>query len=693
MANNINIAQLCISNPKELNDYSRIYVADPEKKFLEKFGRLAILITVRFKGELEDKTLSSAKEWTQNCIDFASSIFYKSLKTGADLEKEFEDLLQSLNKWFSKEKVRTSELFEKHISEIDISTIAVHGKDVYFASIGDIKTHLIPAQSDKPQELSSGKDKSTKFSNLMNGLLEQDNILFFTSSNIFDYFSTKKLVQVIKENPVNIATDKIKQLLSEQANKINLLLLIVSNRDESLLVQTQKKSSEKSAFARDRTDKEEKTAIEVDDKTEQEISPKISVEKTRKKRIARIKNIALLAAKSIRASKKPKLLQKKQTINWQKTLFIVLLVFGLLFIISIILLSTQQFRAQQKKDYVQTIEKLREIESEISVSLIYDDETQMQTLLTQMAQLLNQLPKNTDKQKQVYDLFYAKYSASVNKFYHLTVIEEPQLLIDLNKTYKNISPAGITNLFNDFYIFDASNNYIYRFNVETKEIEVVNNTSTNVGRLKKLIPLDNDILIGYDNNQKIATFNTIDNKLEQIKLTREHESKTINDMYLYNDRLYILESEQNQIYKYSKTIDGFGKEETWIKDNTNITDARTFAIDGSIYILKQSSEIYKFFRGNRTDFELSSIQPLLSTSESIINEQIKNIKLFTSADMKYIYLLDGPTNRLLILSKDGKLIKQFTSPVFDNLIDFIVSRNENTAWLLNNTKIFEIELK
>lgn len=714
---NINIGQLCVSNPKESNAYSRIYIAEPEKKFLEKFGRLTMLITIHFKGILENNTLSRAQDWTQDCIDFASSNFYKPLKTGADSGKEFEDVLQNINKWITKEKIQAPEMFEKYIAEINIAIISIKNNNVYFASIGDIKTHLIPADTNKLQELLSGKVKATKFSNLISGSLEQDNILFFSSSHIFDYFSTKKIIQILTEHPVQTAADKIKQLLLEEINKINLVLLIISRRDETLLIPSEESQPQTLKHT-------EKTTIEIDTEKEPEALTKISVKKTHKRAgTATIKNISSLflktfltsfgrtlkfvmgkifiqtlksvrGIKKINISKPPliKLTQKRQTINWQKTLLIILLIFGLLFIISIIVLGTQEYRAQQKKEYAQTIERLKNVESEISVALIYNDETQIQTLLAHMAQQLNQLPQKTDKQKQTYDLFYIKYSTAVNKFYRLTVVEDSQLLIDLSESYKNIRPAGMTNLFNDFYIFDSSNNYIYRFNIETKETKIVNNTSTNVGWIEKLMPLDNDILIGYDNNGGIITFNTIDNKLESVKLARGRESKQITDTYLYSDRLYVLESDQNQIYKYSKTIDGFGKEETWIKDGANIADALSFTIDSFIYVLKQSSDIYKFFKGSRTDFELSDINPLLSTADPAITNPVGNIKLFTTADMKYLYLLDGPSNRLIKLLKDGKLIKQFTSPQFNNLIDVLISRNENTAWLLNGTKIYEIEL-
>lgn len=701
MPENINIEQLCISNPKESNTYSQIYIANPEKRFLEKFGKLAILISIHFKGVLENGTLTHAKSWIQNFIDFASREFYKTLRTGNDIEKEFEDLLQSLNKWISKENARSSELFEKYIDQVDVEIIALKNATIYFAAIGEIKTYLISSTHEgKLQKLSAGKTKTSKFSNLMSGSLEKDNILLFTSPNVFDYFSTKKITQLFQKQPLKNAIHEIKQLLSDDLDRSKVLLLAISRRDESLMIQSSEDESQRLES------KEEKITVEVNKEKErkEEILPtiisgstglaKTFIRISQKMSAAFVKTFQKI--KKLSTQKRPFKLNRSappQGIMWQKILFIILIIFGFLFIISIVFLGNQEYKAQLKKEYAQTIQNLKEIESELSIALIYEDESNLQTLLTQMKQLVNSLPQKTKEQKQIYELFYTKYSTTLNKFYRITTLDDPDLLIDLDQQYQNINPSGMTNLFNDFYIFDASNNYIYRFNVETKETEMVNNTSTNVGRLENLVPLDNDILIGYDNNQGIATFNTIDAKLEPVKLNRKHDISEITDFYLYSDRLYLLENAQNQIYKYSKTIDGFGKEEIWINDGTNIADALSFAIDGSIYILKKTGEIYKFFRNNRVAFELDDIKPLLSIIDPVSINVSGNIKLFTNSDMKYLYLLDGPTNRLIILSKTGKLIKQFTSPLFNNLIDFIVGKNENTAWLLNGTKIYEIELK
>ena len=699
MAEKINIAHFCISSPKESNGYTRIYLAEPEKKFLEKFGRLGILINLGFRGDTDNQTISQAKEWIQTLIDFISSNFYNTTRSASDLEKEFEDLLQKTNKWLQSEKARQRHMLEKYITDIDIDVMVIFGQKIHFSQIGDIKTYLIPAYSagrpayptgrpayptgrpayptgepaspagrpahpappisesqDKMSELSKDeKSKSLKFSNVISGALEQNNILLFTNKNLFDYFSTKKITQILKELPAKKAILEIKKLLPEGTETANLLCLIVSNRDESLLPISEPKPLPQ------KPDKE----------ADEDVPTKVSVKKT------------TVPVKKI----------KKIRINGRKLLFIILIIFAILSVQSIVILGRQELKARQNRKYAQTIEELREKQTELSVSLIYSDPTKSKKLFGEVRQLLDQLPQKTEKQKDSHQIFYNKYITVLNKFYRLIVVENPKLSIDLTKIDKNISTSGLTNIGNDFYIFNPENNRIYLFNVSTEEAQIVNDISANVGRLRRLSPLDNDSLIGYDQNQELITFNTLDKKLLPLKFDADHEISEIKDLFVYNGRIYILEPLNNQVYKFTKTIDGFGREEAWIQDNANISDALCFAADGAIYVFKKSGQIFKFYQNKRIDFALDDIEPVLSVQNPSIIDSYKTIKLFTDTDMRYLYLLDGPSKRLIIYSKKGQLIKQITSPVFIDLKDFIVNRAETKAWLLNGTKIYEVELK
>ncbi len=677
------IKHFCLSNPKESNAYSQAYVAEPEKKFLEKFGRLSILINLNFKDKPDKQTLNWAKTWSQELIDLIKNDFYNPLRPVTDIEKDFEDSLQRINSWLQQEKSQHSEIFEESLSDFDVDIILLKDNDIYFSQTGEINTYFL--KDDQLIDLVEEKNKSTRFLNIISGKLENNSLLFFTTKNLFDYFSSGKVFQILDQTPTEKIENEIKKGLSDKVNRVNLLGLIISNKDEFVAPikgKTKPSVKEKKQEARVEPSKPVKQEpVKEKLKPVRPITPRPKKERIPKK-LRKIKptlpNVPII--------------KTSRLTYFRKSLVIILIILGLLFIQSIVILGRQQIKASQNRKYAQTIEELKVKQEELSAALIYQDPLKIKALSNDFNALLNQLLQKTEEQKQTFAFFKDNHTKQMNNFYHLIVLEKAEPLVDLMTIDKDIKAAGLTNIYNDFYIFDSSNNHIYLFNIETKETELVNQTSTNVGRLQKLIPLDNDSLIGFDQNQGIASFNTIDKKLAPLKLNRENPPQQIQDINIYGNRLYTLEPNANQVYKQAKTLDGFGKEEAWIKDETNISDALSFTIDGSVYVMKKTAQIFKFYQGKTEEFTLDEIQPVLSIKDPNILEPQGNIKIFTNDELKYLYLLDGPSKRLIILSKQGKLIKQFTSEEFTDLKDFIISRKENKVWLLAGTKIFEIEI-
>jgi hypothetical protein len=205
--------------------------------------------------------------------------------------------------------------------------------------------------------------------------------------------------------------------------------------------------------------------------------------------------------------------------------------------------------------------------------------------------------------------------------------------------------------------------------------------------LQKIYAQDEDSLIGYDQNQNLVEFNIIDNKLSGLGLNSDHSKAEIADLKIYNRRLYILRPNLNQIYKYQKTIDGFGQEEIWLQDESvDISQGTNLAIDGSIYVLQKNGSIEKLYQGKKENFDLEYFQPKLSSSS--------NGKILTNDELNKIYILDPETKRVIILNKQGQLEKQLVfSSLDDEIKDFEIHSQENKMWVLTNSRILEIEIE
>ncbi|HAZ16955.1 MAG TPA: hypothetical protein DCY49_03565 [Candidatus Jacksonbacteria bacterium] len=99
-------------------------------------------------------------------------------------------------------------------------------------------------------------------------------------------------------------------------------------------------------------------------------------------------------------------------------------------------------------------------------------------------------------------------------------------------------------------------------------------------------------------------------------------------------------------------------------------------------MLLPSGNIIKYLSGKPETFVLSKIDPWFSSPTRIV----------TNADMKNIYILDPQSKRLVVITKSGEVINQYTSNVFDDLRDVVIDESKQMAYLLNNKKIYAIAL-
>ena len=121
----------------------------------------------------------------------------------------------------------------------------------------------------------------------------------------------------------------------------------------------------------------------------------------------------------------------------------------------------------------------------------------------------------------------------------------------------------------------------------------------------------------------------------------------------------------------------WGEPESWLKNETEQANlnAKSMAIDGSIWILTQNNEIKNYHNGVYRKILELDVFPKFENPE----------KIYTSAESSYLYVLEPCKNRIIILAKNGQTFKQFQSEKFDNLKDFHVSETEKIIYLLNES--------
>ncbi len=153
------------------------------------------------------------------------------------------------------------------------------------------------------------------------------------------------------------------------------------------------------------------------------------------------------------------------------------------------------------------------------------------------------------------------------------------------------------------------------------------------------------------------------------------------DIVTYNDNVYVLLATEGKIMKY-KTLQSKYVSPTSLPINkTHLYNTNSMAIDGNIYILKNTGEILKFYKGKQMAFTIKNLEDKLTNP----------IKIKTNSDVKHIYLLDAKSKRIVVLNKNGTLKTQIYSDKFDNLKDLFIENNTK-VFVLNDSTLYEVNI-
>lgn len=213
-------------------------------------------------------------------------------------------------------------------------------------------------------------------------------------------------------------------------------------------------------------------------------------------------------------------------------------------------------------------------------------------------------------------------------------------------------------------------------------------TKTGAPLEKKALFLKNSIedkLYSLNKLEKIAELQLAsDQNLFQQKKSQTPDSPfPFDDFSKFKSYIYFLDSNKGEIQKCSSPL--IQKNcEFWLSPETKKPiEAKSMAIDGSIWILTKENQIDRYYNGSYQETLSLNFFPCLEDP----------IKIWTSKTLSYLYLLEPGQNRIIILNKSGEIVKQFQSEKLDNLLDFALSEDGKTIYLLNGLKIYQLSAK
>lgn len=258
-------------------------------------------------------------------------------------------------------------------------------------------------------------------------------------------------------------------------------------------------------------------------------------------------------------------------------------------------------------------------------------------------------------------------------------IEVPNLFVDLSE-YGVSLVRGVIRGDGVLYAFD-----------NTRVFEIIGD------RVQEPVTVvENDILLEgayYEENNSLVML-TSDNRVVEYKDglvnffdNNDGEWEVGVDIATFSDRIYLLDPNDSQVWKYRKLRDNeFGSAEASFSDD-QIGDPLSVAIDGSIYVLSGDEFIYEFYQGSKRDFGIAELP--VSAFES-------TTELFTLPDYRNIFVVDSLKNKILVLLKDddggAKYSHQYLLEDIPEIQDIYVSSDEK-IYIASGSGVYLIDLR
>ena len=196
--------------------------------------------------------------------------------------------------------------------------------------------------------------------------------------------------------------------------------------------------------------------------------------------------------------------------------------------------------------------------------------------------------------------------------------------------------------------------------------------------------LNGGLAFVYSKDKGILKIDSTNQKVSTVA-KKDDDWGNIQDLYGFAGNIYLLDSTKHQIWKYLPTSDGYSDKREYLTKDTKVdfSNVLRMQIESSVYILKQGGEILRFTRGEKDNFSLGGLPSGVKDPKS----------LFVSSDTDNLYLLDSGNSRLLILTKIGGYKGQITGKKFAEASDLVVDEKDKKVYLLDGSKIFQVDLK
>lgn len=241
-------------------------------------------------------------------------------------------------------------------------------------------------------------------------------------------------------------------------------------------------------------------------------------------------------------------------------------------------------------------------------------------------------------------------------------VEDVQLLVELNE----VSPESISVYKNKVYLFSSNKMVVLSEDgeYEINEIPQASLSTVTDSGVMFFSPPSNIVRI-------------INGDTTSSEITPPYEDYSFSSLSSFNNRAYFLEENKDEIIFYGEKHPSL-----WIKEGEKKHEnGKNITIDRSIYVLDKENHIHRYYTGSYEEKIDFAIYPLVTNIE----------KIYTAIDIP-LFLVEPVEKRVIVMSKEGDILKQIYNEEFHRVKDIATSSDGKKIYLLVDQKVYLIEL-
>jgi hypothetical protein len=680
-------------NPKGKEDLIfDSFCYEPENVYEKRLGSLYLL------GELKN-ALPENSRFLDKLSQTIKGNFYDFKMRST--EKSFKQSLKRANEFLEKEVQQNNTHW---LGNLNFAVISLKRFNLNFTKVGNLKISLLRGG----QMINIGKKLDLEdiepyplkiFSNVVSGKLEPHDIIFIATEEVFSIFSEaiplKSETNQKKETEAKSMLEEIATLIPFDEKQLKKILrakekTLSETSGICLLIVLKPKALTKRAISFER----ETPLFSISEilkpvtnkfriipeffKTLHLPKPKIQISLPFKKDISfektklpQIKTKKLPQISFQGFLEKINIFQKIRTSRFFRKKFVLIASLILLLILGFFIFRMEEPPLKRTEEvFPQIHEKITLVEN----FLILKDEAKANSLLKEAWQEVFPLTEKENPLKREAEILKEVIKEKLEDLNKLEKIENPQVLFEFSRG--EFSPQKLIILDKTLYFFNPSSNTFFKFE-QGKKVKL-----EGIEGIEKAIPFDEDSILSFLEPNKLIFLNN-DELGEPISLKLPYLEFNLVDLSSFAKNVYLMDNKEGEIVKYASPLvinKDFPK--IWLNQTAKKTkEAKSMAIDGSIWVLNQENSIDRFYAGAYLETLTLDFFPFVQNLD----------KILINRNLPYIFISESKESRIIIIDKSGNLVLQLQSDNFNNLKDFTVS-DDGTIYILNDLKIYQVKI-